>query len=194
MKKTLQIESSKYSIEYEEGKEWIYSVKRCGVDTGSDLKTNIVSDMFQMILNLQTENEKLKLTQGNSSSRVAITNDGKTLRAFADEEATSYSIPDGVTMIEQRAFSELENLKSVDIPDSVQFIMQHAFEDSGLSSVVLSANIKAIDEYAFFFCQKLSSVGYKGKIYTSVSELERALKANGVIIGYHAFASTALAF
>lgn len=27
MKKTLQIESSKYSIEYEEGKEWIYSVK-----------------------------------------------------------------------------------------------------------------------------------------------------------------------
>lgn len=194
MKKTLQIESSKYSIEYEEGKEWIYSVKRCGVDTGSDLKTNIVSDMFQMILNLQTENEKLKLTQGNSSSRVAITNDGKTLRAFADEEATSYSIPDGVTMIEQRAFSELENLKSVDIPDSVQFIMQHAFEDSGLSSVVLSANIKAIDEYAFFFCQKLSSVGYKGKIYTSVSELERALKANGVIIGYHAFASTALTF
>lgn len=194
MKKTLQIESSKYSIEYEEGKEWIYSVKRCGVDTGSDLKTNIVSDMFQMILNLQAENEKLKMTQENSSSRVAITNDGKTLRAFADEEATSYSIPDGVTMIEQRAFSELENLKSVDIPDSVQFIMQHAFEDSGLSSVVLSANIKAIDEYAFFFCKKLSSVGYKGKIYTSVSELERALKANGVIIGYHSFASTALTF
>lgn len=114
MKRTLKIESSKYSIEYEEGKEWNYSVKRCGVDTGSDLKTNIVSDMFQMILNLQTENEKLKAAHKNSLSRVAITNDGKTLRAFADEEATSYSIPDGVTMIEQRAFSELENLKSVD--------------------------------------------------------------------------------
>ena len=55
MKKTLEIESSKYSIEYEEGKEWIYSVKRCGVDTGNDLKTNIVSDMFQMILNLQAD-------------------------------------------------------------------------------------------------------------------------------------------
>ena len=41
MKKILEIESSKYSIEYEEGKEWIYSVKRYGVDTGSDLKTNI---------------------------------------------------------------------------------------------------------------------------------------------------------
>lgn len=193
MKKTLQIESSKYSIEYEEGKEWIYSVKRCGVDTGSDLKTNIVSDMFQMILNLQAENEKLKNEQ-NTSSRVAITNDGKTLRAFADEEATSYSIPNGVTMIEQRAFSELKNLESVSIPDSVQFIMQHAFEGSGLSSIVLPANIKAIDEYAFCFCQKLSSVEYKGKIYTSVSELERKLKANGVGIGYHPFASTALTF
>lgn len=193
MKKTLQIESSKYSIEYEEGKEWNYSVKRCEVDTESDLKLNIVFDMFQMILNLQEENEKLKAAHKNSSSRVAITNDGKTLRAFADEEATSYSIPDGVTMIEQRAFLESENLESVDIPDSVQFIMQRAFEDSGLSSVVLSANIKAIDEYAFFFCQKLSSVGYKGEIYTSISKLEKALKENGVIIGYHAFASTALA-
>ena len=194
MKKTLEIESSKYSIEYEEGKEWIYSVKRCGVDTGNDLKTNIVSDMFQMILNLQAENEKLKMTQENSSSRVAITSDGKVLRAFSDEDATSYSIPNGVTTIDQRAFSELENLKSVNITDSVQFIMQHAFEDSGLSSVVLPSDIKAVDEYAFFFCQKLSSVGYKGKVYTSVSELERALKANGVIIGYHSFASTALTF
>mgnify|MGYP007097138523 CR=1 FL=1 len=69
MKKILEIESSKYSIEYEEGKEWIYSVKRYGVDTGSDLKTNIVFDMFQMILNLQAKNEKLKMTQENSSSR-----------------------------------------------------------------------------------------------------------------------------
>ena len=92
MKKILEIESSKYSIEYEEGKEWIYSVKRYGVDTGSDLKTNIVFDMFQMILNLQAKNEKLKMTQENSSSRVAITSDGKVLRAFSDEEATSYSI------------------------------------------------------------------------------------------------------
>lgn len=193
MKKILEIESSKYSIEYEEGKEWIYSVKRYGVDTGSDLKTNIVFDMFQMILNLQAKNEKLKMTQENSSSRVAITSDGKVLRAFSDDEATSYSIPDGVTTIAQRAFSELENLKSVDIPDSVQFITQNAFEDSGLSSVVLPANIKVIDEYAFFFCQKLSSVGYKGEIYTSISKLEKALKENGVIIGYHSFASTALA-
>ena len=102
MKKILEIESSKYSIEYEEGKEWIYSVKRYGVDTGSDLKTNIVFDMFQMILNLQAKNEKLKMTQENSSSRVAITSDGKVLRAFSDEEATSYSIPDGVTTIAQR--------------------------------------------------------------------------------------------
>lgn len=84
MKKILEIESSKYSIEYEEGKEWIYSVKRYGVDTGSDLKTNIVFDMFQMILNLQAKNEKLKMTQENSSSRVAITSDGKVLRAFSE--------------------------------------------------------------------------------------------------------------
>ena len=59
MKKTLQINSSKYSIEYEDGKEWNYTVKRCGEDTGSDLKTNLVFDMFQMILDLQDENKRL---------------------------------------------------------------------------------------------------------------------------------------
>ena len=64
MKKTLQINSSKYSIEYEDGKEWDYTVKRCGKDTGSDLKTNLTFDMFQMILNLQSENKRLKELAG----------------------------------------------------------------------------------------------------------------------------------
>lgn len=64
MKKTLQINSSKYSIEYEDGKEWNYNVKRCGEETGSDLKTNLVFDMFQMILDLQNENQRLKELAG----------------------------------------------------------------------------------------------------------------------------------
>ena len=59
-KKTLKINSSKYSIEYEENKEWNYCIKRCGEDTESNLKTNLVFDMFQMILELQEEVEKLK--------------------------------------------------------------------------------------------------------------------------------------
>lgn len=53
----LKIDNSKYSIEYEEGREWDYSVKRCNEDVSQDLKLNIVSDMFYMIL---AQNEKLE--------------------------------------------------------------------------------------------------------------------------------------
>ena len=60
MKKTLKITDNKYSIEYEENKEWDYNVKRCGQPTNIDMRNNLVFDMFQMILELQAENEKLK--------------------------------------------------------------------------------------------------------------------------------------
>lgn len=57
MKKVLKIVDSKYSIEYEEGKEYNYNVLRNG-EVVNDLKYNIVFDMFQMILQLQEELKK----------------------------------------------------------------------------------------------------------------------------------------
>lgn len=58
--KTLKIESSKYSIEYDENKIWDYKIKRCGESVDDDMRNNLVFDLFQMILELQEENEKLK--------------------------------------------------------------------------------------------------------------------------------------
>lgn len=58
--KRLQITSSKYAIEYEEGKEYNYRIMRWNEDIGEHVKNNIVFDMFQMILNQQEEINELK--------------------------------------------------------------------------------------------------------------------------------------
>ena len=58
--KRLQITSSKYAVEYEEGKEYNYRIMRGNEDIGEHVKNNIVFDMFQMILNQQEEINELK--------------------------------------------------------------------------------------------------------------------------------------
>lgn len=58
--KKLQITSSKYAVEYEEGKEYNYRILRGNEDMGEKVKNNIVFDMFQMLLNQQEEINELK--------------------------------------------------------------------------------------------------------------------------------------
>lgn len=62
MMKRLQIANSKYSIEYEENKEFDYRIKRCDEDVTQGLNYNIVSDMFY---NLLSNNEQLESIKSN---------------------------------------------------------------------------------------------------------------------------------
>ena len=95
-------------------------------------------------------------------------------------ELTSITIPDSVTSIGDCAFYNCDNLTSITIPDSVTNIGRQAFAESGsLTSLTLSNNIKTIGDNICHITN-LSSVTYKGKTYTSGSELKRALTENGV--------------
>lgn len=96
--------------------------------------------------------------------------------------ASSVSIPDTVTVIGPRAFSDNDNLSGVDIPDSVTKIGAEAFHHCGalesivipdsvtelgnsvftyckaLSQVTLSPNIRVIEDYAFAYCENLPEI------------------------------------
>lgn len=54
MLKTINIEASKYSIEYDPAKQWDYRIKRGSEDLSKELKTNIMNDLvFYLTENLE---------------------------------------------------------------------------------------------------------------------------------------------
>ncbi|MFZ2656415.1 MAG: leucine-rich repeat protein [Victivallales bacterium] len=74
-------------------------------------------------------------------------------------KAGSYTIPDGVTNIDDGAFIYCTKLTGVKIPDSVTSIGQSAFcECSKLTTVAIGAGVTSIGDDAFYKCSKLTSV------------------------------------
>ena len=75
------------------------------------------------------------------------------------EEITDLIIPDGVTCINDYAFSFCSSLTSVTIPNSVTSIGSYAFRNcSGLTSVTISNSVTRIGYYAFCYCSGLTSI------------------------------------
>ena len=86
--------------------------------------------------------------------------DGKTLIQYAvGKNDTSFTIPDSVTSIGDRAFEYCTSLTSVTIPDSVTSIGEEAFYDcSGLTSVTIPDSVTTIGSYAFENCYSLTTI------------------------------------
>lgn len=91
----------------------------------------------------------------------------------------SVNIPDGITLIDDYAFNEtgltsvsfgknlvtigyasfaLANLTTVEIPNSVIYISDFSFSDNPIESVIIGSSVAGVGGYAFYECDKLSSV------------------------------------
>lgn len=125
------------------------------------------------------------------------------LVAFAPAGLATYTIPDGVTVIDDYVFNNCSDLESVVIADSVTAIGERAFELCyELASVVMPENLITIGDYAFADCTKLvrisipnsvitigkrafidchSLLGFQGKY---VSDDERCIIVDGKLIAF----------
>jgi len=81
-------------------------------------------------------------------------------RAFSNcYQLTSIIIPDSVTSIGEEAFSNCSGLMSITIPDSVTSIGNHAFYDcSGLTEITIPDSVTSIGFGAFRGCEGLTSI------------------------------------
>ena len=79
------------------------------------------------------------------STKVTYDITGKVLVKYLDKTAVSFTVPDGVEKIADRAFAECRNIKSVKMTDSVTEIGDGAFYNCrSLETVKLSKNINKI--------------------------------------------------
>ena len=101
---------------------------------------------------------------------VLFDRDKSTIISFRDIKATSYTIPDSVTSIGERAFCYCESLTSLVIPDSVASIGDGAFEGcESLKNLVIPDNITSIGKGVFQGCSSLTDIVIPNRV-TSIGE------------------------
>lgn len=90
---------------------------------------------------------------------VLFTKDMKTLLTCPGAKKGAYTIPDGVTKIEEYAFSYCSGLTEINIPNSVTTIVYCAFDGcSNLQTIVLPDSLTELQHSLFMNCTRLSSV------------------------------------
>ncbi len=71
---------------------------------------------------------------------------------------TGITIPSGVTKIGAFAFSECSGLSSAVIPGTVADIGDYSFQMTGLTNIIIGNGVSTIGQSAFLFCSSLASV------------------------------------
>jgi cell surface protein len=103
--------------------------------------------------NLSKDNSSFSLIDGALCSK-----DGKILFSVLDNTRKSYSVSEGIEVIEERVFAFFYNLSEIKLPSTLKEIKHRAFQDcDSLSSIEIPSNVVKID-YDFLWSDKLESI------------------------------------
>ena len=93
----------------------------------------------------------------------AVYSSDKKRLVYCMSQATSFTVPEGVTVIGEMAFRSKKQLKNIIISSTVKEIEHDAFYDCDeLDNVYIPANVKEIKGYAFAECDKLKRITFAG--------------------------------
>ncbi len=101
------------------------------------------------------KNTAFKAIDGNLYSK-----DGKTLVKYAGgKTVTSFTVPNGVEKLEEGAFANCDNLKSIYTGETVTVIGEGVFYDSDLLiNVVVGDPVTTVGAWSFSYCDSLTNV------------------------------------
>ena len=137
-----------------------------------------------LLLQIQSEqtgndNESPVATQGEmatgimDSFGVLYSSDGKKLLHYGIDDVTDdfnfgsvkhqslrrYTVPEGVIIICDDAFSDCESLENITLPSSLKMIGSSAFYNCvNLESIVIPEGVKSIESFTFFGCASLQNL------------------------------------
>ena len=133
----------------------------------------------ELVYTLSEEGDSYEVNLGfvvlRSHVSIPSTYNGKPVTSIKSPKSTclwvtEVALSEGVTIIEEGAFSRCISLIEVTIPDSVTTIGNAAFADcSDLTSITIPDSVVSIGDYAFADCESLTSVTI-GNSVTSISD------------------------
>ncbi len=93
--------------------------------------------------------------------------------AFGGNRAlTSVTLPEGLTVIDDQAFTFCSQLSTVILPESLERIGMYAFSDNvSLHRIVFKSALQSIDGYAFENCTNLTTACFTGDLPTLGKEV-----------------------
>ena len=137
--------------------------------------------------------EKITVSETNkyikSIDGVVYSKDGKELLCYPKgKKGSEFTVPAGVTRINNKSFVESVYLESITIPDGVEYIGADAFSNcTNLKSVDISDSVKEIGARAFAYCSSLKIVKISNSIekinastFTNCTALESIIIPDGV--------------
>ena len=163
--------------------------------TGIPLNLFYIFDKVQSI-EVDPKNPSFKSIDG-----VLFSKDGKRLVAYpAAKPGSEYTVPEGVAVIGERAFSDCEAIELVHLPASIERIERYAFHASGLRRFEQPNKLTRISRSTFEFCSSLESVELKEGLrviddsaFDTCSSIEAIKLPDSLeIIGKYAFDCCAL--
>lgn len=138
--------------------------------------TTVEEGAFFMVPNvvysgeLDTSAWEARSVNGFTEGSLVYSDASKTNLLSCSSSVTEVTIPDSVISIEDSAFLDCQNLRTMNIPNSVESIGMNAFEGcSKLRSVILPTNINNIPAGLFTGCVSLESINIPSNV-TSIDE------------------------
>ncbi len=139
-----------------------YAFEHCNSLTNVTIPAGVTSigdNVFLFCINLTAITVDADNSFYSSTNGVLFDKSQTTLLQYPEGLGGRYTIPGGVTSIEEEAFLYCTKLTSITIPGGVTTIGEYAFEHcNSLTNVTIPASVTSIGDNVFFFCINLTAI------------------------------------